>query len=632
MNIELCRVEEVADALGIKVDTLYRYARKGRIRGIKVGKAWRFLQADIRDFLQQHEYHVKPVMRDKVNNLRKKLRGIIRTPAKSQKAGASSVESNPMGIKPSLLPDILRRAALECGVRPAIACGGAQASFADLDKASNQLADSLLSRGVVPGDRVMILLSNSLEFVAACFAVWKAGGIVVAEDPCLHDTRLRSVLRDCAPQALIVDRAVAESLDARRHGLENLRIVYVKGQTFQLPGLDGMRVESLDTTLENKTSPVLLRFNSASPDDVETLTYTGADGGRVMGVMNTHKNWLAGAAFTAEYLALTKQDTLILPVPLHQSLALRQALAYALAGARIILASNLDQSKALKGWRPTALALRPGQVRPLLEKSPRVLKELAGSLRYVEIGSGSLDDASMESLRRLLPRTLVHLSCNLTEAQSCFLGPGSNGTPNGSCRVAPTLALRVVDEHGRPATPGQAGRIQLKGPGLMKGFWGQSEYEMAALGMNGYSSGERAMTDKSGGVILLGRAEETLDIRGRKVNPAVIEDVLRRHAGVAECAVTGLLGVNGSPDTALHAFVAPTARGALLTEPDLKAYCRAFLQPHEVPARIHFHESLPKSADGRVMRETLKAAVQAVATGELERVKSGIPEFPARPS
>jgi long-chain acyl-CoA synthetase len=599
MNIELCRAEEVADALGIKLDTLYRYARKGRIRGMKVGKAWRFLHTDIQDFLREHEYVVKP---------------------------AESPQRNE--IIPTLLPDILRRAALELGVQRAIACGGAEASYADMDKASNLLADSLLSRGVVPGDRVLMLLSNSLEFVAGCFAIWKAGAVVVAEDPAIADDSLRAVMRDCAPQALIVDRAVAERLDVRRHGLGNLRAVYVGGQTFTLPGLDGVRVESLDTALENRTSPVLLRFNSSSPDDLATLTYIGSGAGRARAVMNTHENWLAGAAFTVEYLGLTRRDILVLPMPLHQSLALRQMLAYVRAGARVLLASDLGQAlKLMTDQRATALALRSGQVKRLLEKFSPALQKLAGSLRYVEIGSEPLEERHLEALRRLLPRTLIHLSYNLTEAQPGFLKAGPKGALNGGCRVASSLALHIVDEHRREVRPGQSGRILLKGPGLMKGFWGQSEHEMAMLKIHGYCSGDRAMSEPRGGVTPLERAEETLMIRGHKVNPAEVEAVLRRHAGVADCAVAGLLDGAGGFGTVLHAFVVRTARGALLTERELKEHCRAFLQSYKVPARIHFRSLLPKSADGRVLREALKTAAQGAVNGAAAKMKCGIPDL-----
>jgi acyl-coenzyme A synthetase/AMP-(fatty) acid ligase len=269
-------------------------------------------------------------------------------------------------------------------------------------------------------------------------------------------------------------------------------------------------------------------------------------------------------------------------------------LAYVRAGARIILASTLDQAvKLMKDQRPTALALQPAQIKSLLEKCSPAFQKLAGSLRYVKIGAGPLEPGKLDSLRRLLPRTLILLSRNPTEAQSGFLKTRPTGSLNELCPEAPALALRIADEHQRQAPPGQSDRILLTGPGMRNGSWGQSEHEMALLIMDGYFSGDRAVAGKPGGVTLLGRTQEMLNIRGRKVNPAEIEAVLRRHDGVAECAVTGLLDAAGGFETAIHAFVAPSAKGAMLTEQDLKVFCRAYLQPYKVPARIHFQASLP---------------------------------------
>ena len=263
---------------------------------------------------------------------------------------------------------------------------------------------------------------------------------------------------------------------------------------------------------------------------------------------------------------------------------------------------------------------------PLAKSSP-LLQKLAGSLRYIEIGAEPLTDGKFESLRRLLPNTLIHPSCNLTEAQAVFLKAGPDASLNRIGRLPPTLSLSIVDELRREITPGRSGRILLKGPGLMRGFWGQSEHKIALFRHDGYCTGDRAVADKNGEVSLLGRKEEALHIRGRKINPAAVEAVLRRHAGVAECAVVGLLDAAGGFETKIHAFVAPTAKGALLTERDLKAFCRAFLPACEVPARIYFQASLPKSAEGRTRREALKAAAQVAAHNELQKAQSEIPQF-----
>jgi long-chain acyl-CoA synthetase len=161
----------------------------------------------------------------------------------------------------------------------------------------------------------------------------------------------------------------------------------------------------------------------------------------------------------------------------------------------------------------------------------------------------------------------------------------------------------------------------------MKGFWGQSDFEMALLKADGYYSEDSAVSDKRGGVTLLGRAGDTTTILGREVSLNEIEAVLRRHAGVAECAVAGLLDTTGGFEGSLHAFVAPTAKGAFLTEQDLKNYCRAFLQSYKVPARIHLRPSLPKSEDGRISIETLKSSVQVPMNSELAQAKIGSSNF-----
>jgi acyl-CoA synthetase (AMP-forming)/AMP-acid ligase II len=197
---------------------------------MKVGKAWRFLDEDVEEFLQKQRYPVK-------------------TPA----------------IKATVLPDVAAGAAKEAQPRRGATSAGGEACYADVEAASSLLADSLLSHGVAPGDRVLILLSNSLEFVVGCFAAWKAGAVLVPENPAIKDEDLRRVLEDSSPQALILDRDVAERLEAKHCSLESVRVVYIKNRTFTLSGLEAVRVESLDAVLENKEGSKVLRIDRSSP-------------------------------------------------------------------------------------------------------------------------------------------------------------------------------------------------------------------------------------------------------------------------------------------------------------------------------------------------------------------------------
>jgi long-chain acyl-CoA synthetase len=579
MELKLRSAPEVAGLLGIEVDTLYRYARAGRIRGLKVGKAWRFCEEDLREFL--HEQRYLPSVR------------------------VSSSE---------LLPDILRDAAAEAGAQGGILWRGAEASFADVNSRSDQLANRLLATGVAPGDRVVVLLPNCLEFIIGCFGIWKAGAILVAEDAAISRDNLRHILRDSAPAALIIDRSVAEQLDGFSEELKELKVVLVKDRTFALSGLNDTLVESLDAVLESEVESAVTRLPTGKAGDVVSITYTSGSTGKPKGVLHTHESWLAGAGFTKEYHGITRKDSIVIPLPLNHGLAFRQILAYTMARARILLASDIYQAlKLMREHKPSAAVLVPAAVNILIDNFAPLLKELDVSLRYLEIGSASFAPERFEELRRLLPNTAIHLPYGLTEARVGFLKPGADGLLNRIAKVATGLHLEVIDELGIPVAKGVAGEIHLKGRGLMKGYRGQSAAEMAALSEHGFRTGDMAMIDKKGDVALLGRLDDMLKVGGHKVNPSEVEAVLKQHHSVAECAVVGMADPKAIFETQLHAFVVPRNNGGAFNEKDLTSHCRRHLESYKVPARIHCRNSLPKSPVGKILRHAIQTAEKETA-------------------
>ena len=105
---------------------------------------------------------------------------------------------------PKLLPDILRNAARKSG-QGGFVCGGVQTTYAEIDLFSDRLAKALIEKGVQPGDRVVTVLPNSVEFICACFAIWKSGAIIVPEHTSIPPTNLRRILADVRATALIID-------------------------------------------------------------------------------------------------------------------------------------------------------------------------------------------------------------------------------------------------------------------------------------------------------------------------------------------------------------------------------------------------------------------------------------------
>jgi long-chain acyl-CoA synthetase len=568
MPVKLYSAPEVASMLALEVDTLYRYARAGRLRGLKIGNLWRFSEADVEEFLQGRRY-----------------------------------PGTPTGERPVLLPDLLHRAAQRPGDHGAI-CGADRRTYAEIDLLSERLAKALIRAGVTPGDRIVTVLPNCLDFLTAAFGVWKARGIFVPEYTGIPPVTLGRILADARPTALIVDRSMAERIEEISESLHGIKTILVKERTFELSGLDAIAVESLDAILQSDEGSEVPLPARGSPDDIASVTYTSGSTGTPKGVMHSHESWLAAAEFTRDFLALSEQDAAVIPLPLHHALAFRNILAYLLANATIVITADIYQAlKALRERRPTALLLVPAACHIAIDHFASVLGEATSHLRYVEIGSAAMTPERLREFRDLLPRTAIHVPYGLTEARVGYLKPGRDGLCNRIGWTSPGLSVGIVHQDGSPVTPGETGEILIQGRGLMVGYWGETRLGDSLL-EQGFRTGDLGRLDNDGEVELLGRLDQVLKVGGRKVNPAEVELVLNRHPTVEEAAVVGEPDPSGILGNVLHAFVVPR-QDATLRVADLVAHCRCQLESYKIPVQIHIRTSLPKSPVGKLLRSAI---------------------------
>jgi long-chain acyl-CoA synthetase len=566
---KLYSAPEVASQLAIELDTLYRYARVGDLRGLKIGKLWRFTEADVQEFIHSRRYLVYP------------------------KSNCSM-----------LLSQILREIAQRPREQGSITCRTTRISYAEIDFLSDRLAAALVRRGIGPGSRVVMVLPNSVEFVIACFAIWKVRAIVVPEDTTIRPNNFRHILEETQPAAVIVDSNLAVQLEGMHGALDCVKVIFLKDCAFALSTLAGIAVESLDAVLQCGARATALPAG-ARPDEVVSITYTSGSSGAPKGVMHTHESWLAGAAFTRDYLEISAKDKIVVPLPLHHAYAFRQILAYLLTGGSVVIAADIYSAlRLITEERPTALLLVPAACNILIDHFASVLRKADSILRYVEIGSGAMTPEGLNSLKGLLPDVQLYLSYGLTEARVGFLKPGPDGLLNKIASYSPGLQLQVVDSQDQPVAQGQTGEIVLRGRGLMKGYWGDPPAAQERLRSRGLRTGDMGRVECGGEVALLGRLDDVLKVAGHKISPLEVERTLNRHPAVRESVVAGLPDPGGIMEQELHAFVV-LRTDAASSASELLAYCRQSLEPHKVPARIHLLASLPKSPLGKVQRQLL---------------------------
>ena len=168
--------------------------------------------------------------------------------------------------------------------------------------------------------------------------------------------------------------------------------------------------------------------------------------------------------------------------------------------------------------------------------------------------------------------------------------------------------MRIVDPEGRELPDGELGEIVIKGPNVMKGYFGNPEATAEAIRDGWLHSGDIGYRDGEGYYFLVDRVKDMINVSGFKVFPREVEEVLFRHPAVKEAAVVG------TPDPlrgeAVKAFVV-LREGARATAEELQALCRGAIAPYKMPERVEFVAALPKNPTGKILKKDLRALDRA---------------------
>ncbi|HEX5477330.1 MAG TPA: AMP-binding protein, partial [Burkholderiales bacterium] len=276
-----------------------------------------------------------------------------------------------------------------------------------------------------------------------------------------------------------------------------------------------------------------------------------------------------------------------------------------------VQAKVLALLERLRRERVTGLPLVPTIAAVLLQ-----MKDLAPGafprLRYITNTAAALPPAHIARLQELFPQARIYSMYGLTECKRCtYLPPGQLGVRPASVGIAiPGTEAYVVDDEGRRVPPGTVGELVIRGPHVMKGYWGDPQATARVLRPGPYPwekllyTGDLFRADAQGYLYFVARKDDIIKSRGEKVSPKEVENVLYELAGVHEAAVVGvadaLLGM------AIKAVVVadPQAR---LTEREVIRHCAKRLEDFMVPKTVEFRDALPKSANGKISRRQVMA-------------------------
>ncbi len=517
-----------------------------------------------------------------------------------------------------LLSHLLEHSAARFPDRTAVVSNDRTMTYAELDVAVSRLARRLRQLGVRGGDRVGIYLPKSIESVVTLLAVLKAGGVYVPLDPNSPPRRVAYIINNCRMRVLIsVGHKLAGLVNATDYAGHPDAVVLTDGDAERLgQGWAGMRVAAWPRDGEERVA-----VEPGVEDDLAYILYTSGSTGEPKGVMLSHRHAMVFVQWAASTFAVTCDDRLANHAPLHFDLSILDIFCAIKTGGAVVLV-------------PDGLSTFPIRLAEFIEKQAITIWYSVPSALILLVQRGQLQRFPFHRLRnvlfagevfpvkylRLLMAAIPHAAFyNLygpTETNVCtyyrvpLLDPDRvQPIPIGkACTNADVFAL---SDQERPITVGEEGELYVRGPLVMKGYWGDPARTQKVVVNNPlhsnyterlYRTGDIVTVDQEGNYILIGRRDHMIKSRGYRIELGEIETALYANPHIKEAAAVPI------PDeefgNRIKACVVLEPPGSL-TEPEIKKFCADRLPSYMVPEFVTVYAALPRTSTGKVDRKDL---------------------------
>ncbi len=490
--------------------------------------------------------------------------------------------------------------------RPALAGEDGEWTYGELLDASERAAAALLDgRADLDGARVAFLVPPSLAHVAVQWGAWRAGGVAVPL--CLSHPRpeLEHTIADADAEVLVASRELAERLRpiAEERGL---RLATTGELLTAAPAAARPRAP-------------LSPLPDVDPGRRAMIVYTSGTTGKPKGAVTTHANLRAQIESLVAAWDWSRNDRILLVLPLHHVHGIVNVLCCALwSGATCEMAPRFDADDAwqrIAAGRLTLFMAVPTIYARLVAAWERAggerRRELTAACRRMRLmvsGSAALPASLLERWREVSGHTLLE-RYGMTEIGMALSNPlagprvpGHVGTP------LPGVEVRRVGEDGGPVGDSEPGEIEVRGPGVFLEYWRRPEETAAAFRDGWFRTGDVAVVEE-GSYRILGRSSiDIIKTGGYKVSALEIEEALRGHPAVAECAVIGLPDPEWGERVAAAVELAP---GAALGLEELRSWGRERLAAYKLPSRLAVVEALPRNPLGKVVKPELPGLFEA---------------------
>lgn len=502
--------------------------------------------------------------------------------------------------------------------RSAINCGGKELTFEELTKNVRLTAMGLKKLGVEPGDRVVVYLRNSVEFVQVLFGVLAAGAIAVPVATRMSINELTYFCKDAAAKVIFCHADSLEGVQGILAECPNLLAVLDKSDSGMISIDDLLLEKGVEARLESQEN------------DTALILYTSGATGKPKGVEITHANVLIQHSYIhSQEWNITGEDRYLVASPMAHRAGLGRLMNAMLLGGSLVALDRFDPAEivqTIEGKQITVFGMVPTMCRMLLPEVERDPIRCASLSCIPTVGEAFPVELKQRLLRALPNAQLVSLF-GMTEAgcvtnlshQEQFSHPATVG------RATPGIEVMIADELGNELPAGEVGELAVKSgrPGaftIMKGYFNKPDETGMAIRSGWFFTGDLAKIDGEGYITIVDRKKDMIVTGGFNVYSKEVENVIVAMTGVCDVAVVGV------PDPvygeAVVAFIETDSSAQPPTAEAIQTHCRNFLAGYKKPKFVFYRQTLPRNAVGKILKREL--AVEARSEVEASTL-SGLP-------
>ncbi|MGM0845778.1 MAG: class I adenylate-forming enzyme family protein [Bacillota bacterium] len=498
------------------------------------------------------------------------------------------------------ISNLLERNARKYPYQEAIISGEQRVNYFELDQQVNKFSSALRLQGISAGDKVVLFMPNTLEFVISYFSVLRLGGIIVPVNAKLTGEEVQYILEHSDAAALIAHELLFDAVSEVQNDNDNLLLIKTgKGENSW---------KSFSELLQSgQAEPIAC---SLTEDDEATILYTSGTTGKPKGVLFTYRNILSAAIMMCVEMEMKPESRILHMMPLSHSAPLHLFLvAGTYVGAAHVLSPTFTPEALLKlveGEKATHFFGAPVAYL-FTAKMPTIGTYDLSSMKFWVYGGAPLSQPEVALVKEKFNTDRLCCVYGLTEAgpSGTLLLADEHENHAGSIgrRGALGTEIMIADEKGNQLPPGEVGEILLLGEGNMKGYYKEPEKTQETFHNGWLRTGDLARRDEEGYVWVVDRKKDLIISGGVNVYPKEVEEALMSHPSISEAAVIGVP----------HPEWGETVKAYIVSSEnwgDVKETCQSFLSGklagYKVPKLYEVVTELPRNATGKILKQVLR--------------------------